>query len=438
MQDGTPLPLSVVTDYSVAMYFGGTLAAHRPDARVVEYILETVTGAETQAQAMANWLLFGAGPGPIINLTTDHLSQPNRGVPWSEALDIAVTELIWDDVQAGLDPLNAIPTVIRLNGSALQYRGVNAQQWSDVLTFDVAPDKSLAQMLDDTQLVGYGGKLFGAVYHGTRSGLALSTQLRLDAHADYAKALELNFVAYEGGSHVSYPIDGSFAMYDAFNTGTAGARVFTRWLEIMAEKGLDEYAHFMSHNRTNGNDWWGVKAYVGQDVATVPEAITLYRAIAAYDPTIALGFTGPLRAVTEIKTSPTGGLMVDMPVAWAGNAEWQVLEDGAAREDVGSNAQLRLDAPLPFAPNTNYQFTFDVDLSGTETTEIRFVARARGQGVTELKRWQGEVSDGEKVSFDLNGLTGAQSRVAVIVQRVGRDRSGQLTLRNADLTALRQ
>lgn len=433
MRDGTPLPLDVVTDYTVAMYFGGTLASGRPDAGLVDHIMATQNGAEAQAQTMADWLLFGAGGHPVIELGVDHLSQPRRSVVWSDRLEIAVTALVWDDIQAGLDPLNGLENVLRIDGRTLQYRGVNAQRWTDVLIFDAPPTSTLAQMIDAVQLVGYGGKLFGEIYHGARSGLALSTKFRLDAHADYARALGLNFVAYEGGSHASYPPEGAFEMYDAFNTGTAGARVFARWLLIMSEKGLTEYAHFMSHDRTNGNDWWGVKAYIGQDVSNSPEAIVLRGAIDAYDPSIDTGFTGPLRMTQAVRTTPNGALLVDLPVRWQQNDAWQVTQDGTARETAGTNTQLRLTQQLPVTGGLPYQFSFDVGLSGIETTELRFVARASGGEAREIVRWQGEVSDGVRVTFDLGELLPSESLLSVVVQRVGRDRSGEVTLRNADL-----
>lgn len=435
MQDGTPLPLDLVTDYSVAMYFGGTLANRRPDAGVARHVLETVEGAEAQAQKLADWLLFGAGPDPVVSLTPDHVSVPHAPVRWSEALDIAVTDLVFSDITAGLDPLRDLEKVLRLNGRALQYKGAHAARWTDVLVFENTPDRTLAQMIDATQVMGYGGRLFGQVYHGTRSGLALSTDFRLNAHADYADALGLNFVAYEGGSHVAYPVEGGFEMYEAFNTGSAGARVFARWLEIMNEKGLDEYMHFMSHNRTSGNDWWGVKAYVGQDEAASAEALVLRGAIDAYDPGVEIGRTGPLRAAEAIGTSKTGALRVDLPVRWAPKGGWEVLADGTAQEAEGTNDQLRLATPMPVTGDGPFRFSFDVGLSGAKTTALRFVARATGDNVKELVRWQGDVTDGDRLSFDLDGLSARHRAVIIAVQRVGRDRSGQLTLRNADLNA---
>ncbi|SFD54646.1 hypothetical protein, partial [Tritonibacter multivorans] len=137
--DGTPLPLEVVTDYSVAMYFGGTLADTRPDAPVVYHIRDSVQGAEAQALALADWLTFGADPQTTVELTPAQIEAPRRNVVWSEDLDIAATPLIWADIQAGLDPIKDLDKVLRLSGTQLQYKGVSAPDWVTVAQFDSVP-----------------------------------------------------------------------------------------------------------------------------------------------------------------------------------------------------------------------------------------------------------------------------------------------------------
>lgn len=433
MNDGTPLPLDVVTDYSVAMYYGGTVTDGRPDGRIAHHILDTVEGAQAQAEALADWLMFGADPELFHELTTANLTMPLQGLTWSGDLDIGVTPLIWADIRAGLDPLTELQTVLRLDGNALQYRGESSAEWADVLLFDRAPDKSLEQMIADLDLVGYGGRQHGTVFTGLTSGLSHSTTMRLEAHADYADALGLNFIAYEGGSHVSYPVAGGFEMYDAFNTSVAGARVLARWLEIMSEGGLDEYMHFMSHNRTNGNDWWGVQQYIGQDISTEPEAIVLQAAALAYDPQHTTASRGPLAQAERLQTSSTGELKVDLPVIWAGSDAWTVNTDGSATETQGTNAQLRLQNLLPVHDGASYRFTMDVDLEGTAATQIRIVARALGDGAEDLLRWQEVVTDGQTVSIELGDIPKGMSSLYLVVQRVGADRSGSLTVMNADL-----
>lgn len=438
MPETTLAPLDIVTDYAVAMYFGGTLAPTRPDGDVVDYILETVQGADAQAQVLADWLLFGVEEDNTVHVDPDRIEAAGAPVVWSRDLDIAVTALIKEDIDAGLDPLRDLDRVLRLNGTRLQYRGILARRWTDVLEFTAPPPVTLDQMITNTQLVGYGGTLFGEVYAGTRSGLALSKRFRIDAHADYARALGLNFVAYEGGSHVSYPTEQSFAMYDAYNTGTAGARVMWKWLELMSREGVDEYLHWMSHSRTDGNDWWGVQDYVGQDVSRVPMAAVIHGAANAYAPRSSEDFTGPLRRAESIRTTPTGALIADMGVTWAANDAWSVLPDGGMTEEAGTAEQLRLAQTLPVDPRQTYRVEFDVSLTGAASTGLRVVARALGGEVVEVARWQEAVEDGTRVVIDLAPLQSSHERVTLVVQRTGATRNGALTLRNANVIASSQ
>jgi hypothetical protein len=437
MDDGTPLPLEVVTDYSVAMYYGGTLAGRHPDSSVVYHIMETVEGVETQADMLAKWLMFGAYAEHYKQLTSDHLGAPMTGVAWSEKLDIGVTPLIWEDIQAGLDPLTELDQILRLEDNVLQYRGVKAQDWTDVIVFDSTPGKTLAEMINDVDLVGYGGKMKGVIHSGIYSSLVNSATMRLDAHAGYAKALGLNFTAYEGGGHVSYPVEGAFDMYDAYNNSVSGAQVFARWLEIMSESGLDEYVHFMSHDRTNRNDWWGVQDYVGQDISSEPEAIVLRKAIEAYDPNHQTTASGALATAESVRTTATGGLVVDLPVVWDGNDVWHINSDGSATENSGSIKQLLLKDLLPVAGGSAYNLSFDVGLEDVDETEIRVVARAMGGGSADLLTWRGMVSDGEALEFNLGTIPEELSSLYVVVQRVGQDRSGSLTIENADVEEVR-
>ena len=435
MQDNTPLPLELVTDYSIALYFGGTLDERRPDGVLVEHIIQTVSGADAQAQKAADWLLFGVDSESTISVTPDNLEDVGAPVFWSNDLDIGVTGLIKDDVDAGLDPLRELPRVLRLDGAALQYRGVNARRWSDVLVFDAPPPVTLNDMIEATQLVGYGGTLFGEIYHGPRSSLALSTTFRLDAHSDYARALGLNFVAYEGGSHVAYPTERSFDMFEAFNTGTAGARVLSKWLEIVSEKGIDEYLHWMSHSRTSGNDWWGIQDYIGQNVSKVPDAMVIRSAAGAYDPNISMGFTGPLRNAQSVTTTITGQLIANMAVAWNPSSAWVALPDGGIQEQAGTNEQLRLSQLIPVTSESNYSVEMDVGLTGVDTTQLRVVARALGGEVSEVARWQGDVTNGSRVVINLDTLNESHDRLDLVVQRVGNDRSGVVTVRNTNVIA---
>ncbi|SFJ56652.1 hypothetical protein [Celeribacter neptunius] len=434
MRDGTPLPLDVVTDYSVAMYFGGTLADGRPDAAVADHVLKTVKGAEAQADTLARWILFGADEDRLARLSPAQLDTPLQ-MPWSETLDIGVTELIWKDIQAGLDPLTELDHVLRLQGNVLQYKGRRASRWTDVLVFDRTPSRSLAQMISATQLVGYGNQLFGEIFPGLRSGLYISEKFRLEAHADYARALGLNFVAYEGGSHVAYPVKGGFDMYEAFNEGRAGAYVLARWLQTMSQNGLSEYMHFMSHSRTNDADWWGAQAYVGQDITAAPKALVLREAAAAYDPLLKLGMTGPMTGATVLAHTSTGEVITDMPVEWAPNAAWQVARDGTATETTGTATQLKLSETLPVQGGYAYRFSFDVGLDATKATELRVVVRALGGEPTELIRWQGDVKDGARMEFDLGTLPIESRLLMIVLQRVGKDRKGGLSIGNSKLAA---
>ena len=433
MNDGTPLPFDVVTDYSVAMYYGGTLAEGRPDGRIAHHVLQTVEGADAQADALAAWLMFGSDPALYHEVTVANLTEPLTGLTWSGDLDIGVTPLIWADIKAGLDPLTGLETVLRLDGAALQYRGVNSAGWTDVVVFDQIPDRTLAGMIEDLVLVGHGGRQNGVAYTGLSSGLANSVAMRLDAHAGYAEALGLNFIAYEGGSHVSYPVEGGFGMYEAFNTSAAGARVFARWLELMSAHGLDGYVHFMSHDRTNGNDWWGVQDHVGQDIAAKPEALVLRAAMAAYDPGHDPAARGPLAGAQSVSVTTTGALSVDLPVVWKASGTWTVHADGSATESGGTITQLTLQNLLPVREGARYVLDFDIGLEGSDATEIRVVARALGAGAEDLLRWQGVVTDKGSVSLDLGEIPAGMSSLYLVVQRVGADRSGSLTVTDADL-----
>lgn len=432
LQDGTPLPLDVVTDYSVAMYFGGTLTDKRPDAPVVYHIRDSVRGAEAQAQILAEWLTFGADPQVTVQLTPDQITDPAQNVVWSDALDIAATPLIWADIQAGLDPIKDLDKVLRLSGAQLQYKGVSAPEWVTVAQFDSVPPLTLQEMIDRVQLMGYGGRLFGQVFTGLRSGLALSSEWRLDAHADYAKALGLGFLAYEGGSHVSYPVEGSFQMYDAFNTGPASAEVLADWLSLMSARGVEQYMHFMSHDRTNGNDWWGVQAHIGQDVSEAPEAQVLAAARAAYDPNIQRGMTGPLRDARQVAANELGELSILPSARWAPSGSWQITPDGVAVEAEGGTKQLRLAKLLPVDGGAAYQVTLDIDLQGAPSTELRIVVRARGGSVGDVLRWQGAVTAG-RLTLDIDRLAPDHRSLGIVVQRVGPDRSGTLSLAQAQL-----
>ncbi|MCE6958713.1 hypothetical protein LAZ40_06585 [Cereibacter sphaeroides] len=433
LDDSAPLPLEVVTDYSVAMYYGSTLAGRHPDVSVVHHILNTVKGSEAQAAELADWLLFGSDAKNFAELTRDQLGHPMTGVTWTRDLDIGVAPLIWADIQAGLDPLTELGTVLRLVGNVLQYRGVQAQNWTTVLVFDNVPGKTLLEMIQDVDLVGYGGKLRGVVYCGLASSLANSSTMRLASHAGYAEALGLNFVAYEGGSHLSYPVENAFAMYDAYNNSIAGAKVFARWLEIMSEGGLDEYVHFMSHDRTNGNDWWGVQDYVGQDISGEPEAIVLRKAMEAFDPDYDPETSGPLADAENVRTTETGRLVVDLPVVWKGNEAWTINADGSATESGGSIKQLVLKNLLPVAGGSSYTMTLDIGLQGSDATEVRIVARAVTGGSADLLTWRGMVSNGDTLEFDLGQIPEGLSSLYLVVQRVGVDRSGSLTISNADV-----
>lgn len=433
MNDGTLMPLEIVTDYSVAMYYGGTVTDGRPDGEIAHHIIATVDGAQAQAEALADWLLFASEPETFHELDVEVLEAPLTGLTWSEDLDIGVAPLIWADIQAGLDPLTELESIFRLEDNVLQYQGVNAEDWTDVVVFDAAPGKTLAEMIQDVDFVGYGRKLNGSVFTGLTSSLANSADMRLDAHVGYADALGLNFVAYEGGSHVSYPVEGGFEMYDAFNTTAAGAEVFAKWLEVMSEAGLDEYMHFMSHDRTNGNDWWGVQAYIGQDITGEAEALVIQAAIEAFDEEYEPERMGVLAEAESVATTLTGALVVDLPVVWEGAEFWSVNPDGSATETDGSNTQLRLTQNLPVAGGEAYTFSFDVDLEGVESTEIRVVARAMGGEGVDLIRWDGVVSDGQSVELDLGLTPEDAASLYLVVQRIGADRSGEITVSNADV-----
>ncbi|MEO0390464.1 MAG: hypothetical protein AAF218_05930 [Pseudomonadota bacterium] len=429
MNDGTPLPLDIVTDYAVAMYFGGTMAAGRPDAPVVSHILRTVDGTDAQAHKLADWLLFGASPDRFVHVTRRALETPLTDVPLDG--DIGVAPLIAEDVAAGLNPLTDLAQVLRLRGARLQYRGQQSQAWRDVLVFQAPPKISLQAMIDQVRLVGHGGRLSGQFYSGLRSGLGPNTGWRLDAHGDYAKALGLNFVAYEGGSHLAAPMQGAWEMYQAFNTGTAGARVLARWLEIMSDKGLDEYIHFMSHNRTNAGDWWGVQDYIGQPIADSPEAQVLRQAIAAFDPAAEASFTGPLKDAGQVQVTRTGQLRAALPARWLDAAPWSIGPNGEAYEAAGDTRQLRLAAPLPIDPAVQYTFEFDVRLEDAAQADMRVVARVLGQPTAQLFRWQSVVQDGVHISLEVGPFEPGQKAVTIAVQRVGQAREGTLTLRNA-------
>jgi hypothetical protein len=105
------------------------------------------------------------------------------------------------------------------------------------------------------------------------------------------------------------------------------------------------------------------------------------------------------------------------------------------QEQAGTNEQLRLSQFIPVTSGSDYSVEIDVGLTGASTTQLRIVARAMGGEVTEVARWQGDVTDGSRIVVDLGALSQSHDRLNLVVQRVGSDRSGVVTVRNTNVIA---
>lgn len=452
MADAGSRPTEIITDYAIGMYFGGTLDKGYQDAAVISAILAATSDADQQADLLGRYLMFGVAEDSL-ELDTSALSNPSLNVVYHEGLNIGVARLIWNDVQAGLDPLHALDQVLRLVGTELQYKGVNAATWTTILTFAATPDKTLAEMIADVELMGYGAKFQNMIVSGLRSGLEMTKYMRLDRHAAFVDGLGINFVAYEGGSHLFTPVAGAEAMYTAFSDGRAGAEVLGAWLQMMDDAGVDLYNHYMSHNRYATNDWWGVQNYVGEEAA-LDSSTQLLRDVAAirdaledtlvFDDVDAPVVTTPstsvhLQGLDAILSGGTYVVGTDTTLVsqfntqfWTGSSAWTLKDDSTATVGASNDP---LTARIATTEGLRYTLSFTVDVrNATGIADMRVYAQALGGGANSLLSWEGKVSNGQTVTLDLAEIPEGRNALELTLRRYFNPQ-GEITIHDLNLVA---
>lgn len=269
MDDAPSATLDRVTDYAVGLYYAGSLDEGTADEKLVKHLVGAYKTDAARADALGKWMTFGFDAEDRVELTKAALTKPVSNVTYSKDLDIGVAALVQADVAKGLDPLTGLSQVLRIEGNALQYKGVNSADWKTVMSFTGKPP-SIAEMAADVQLVGYSYKVGSSYFSGFSTGLRAAFDIRVLGHVDYVKKLGLNFVAYEAGAHMQSPIKGAEGLYDAFAAGP-GAAILKTWVEAAEKAGLDLYLQFSSHRvHADSAHSLGIRDYVGQPASEVP------------------------------------------------------------------------------------------------------------------------------------------------------------------------
>ena len=423
MPDAPSRPADITTDYAVGMYHGdlGLAEAH---------VMQTYASDGERAAAMGRWLLFGLDAASFHDIGVAALTRPEAASWRDDGLNISVAKLIWADVQAGLDPLGGLAQVLRLNGTALQYRGVNAAQWTTVLTFDTLPTKDLAEMIHDVELIGLGFVSGGGGSQIT-SGLAGSVKnnvdVRLAGHLSFVERLGLKFVGYEGGPHIANVTAANAGMYNAFADRGWSSVVMSAYLDRMELAGVDLLMHYMSHNRSASPlDQWGARDYTGQSLASATKARFLEETIAqglvvhpdSYDPVAALGAP---RIPGELAFQPSGN--------------WIVQDDGSLTE-TGQTRDTIVGVMAVPGVRSGQVLSFDIaEGTAAPNNRLRVVVQAYGGGQQLVGSWSGLILPGGHVAVNLADIPAQYDFLKLSISRFG-TRVGDLTLDNITLSAL--
>jgi len=425
MADAGPAPADIATDYAIGLYVGGTVDNGRPDAPVAEHIVAHYDTPEAQAEALADWMLFGADAEATYELGRAALTEPVTGVAYSADLSIGLAPLLWADHEAGHDVLGDLGALLRLEGTDLQYRGANAAEWTTILRFAAAPERTLEQMIADVQIIGHGHEQGRSVFSGLKTSVARTADIRLERHAPYIAELGLDFTAYEGGPHLFHAVDGGHAMYQTFSYGGWAAEVQQAWLERIDAAGVDLYNHYMSHNRVVGGNW-GSREYVGQDLEDAPKAELLERTIelSAGDQPAPEPVPDTLSLLEAARLNLNGDWRYDPQSAdlteTAGDGTLSTIEVALTEELRGSDLTLtaRMSSALAEAGN------------------LRIVAQAfgGGGGAEIIAGDQQAVADGGTFALDLGVVPQDYTDLRLMVRRTGAA-AGTLSLSDFGVTA---
>jgi len=430
MADAPSRPQDIITDYSHGLYFGGTFTEGRRDDAVSEYIIEAYGDDTARAEALTRWLLFGADPAHRVDLDTGDLGNPVRDIAYRPGLAISVLDLVLADMEAGLDPLRELETVLQLQGDTLLYRGVNAAAWTPVLTFQTDPDKTLAEMIHDVEIVGYGTKLGGEWRTGLYSGLAQQAELTLAGHKAFVEQLGLTWSGYEGGPHLYQPPTGGQGMFQAFGNDGWANLVQDVWFDMLDAYGVDEYVHFMAYSRfVDGNDW-GAQRYIGQDLSEAPKAAYLVDTIEFTDAATPPATTAPppdsdqgLAPAVPFDVprwhTPATDWAAAGPDAWSSSGTGKVLLETAATLTAGQSYSLEMTLAAAAGATVPAGLTVSV------------FALGGGAGAQQIAEQSVTVADGRLV-IDLDALPGDRDQLRVVLNRTDAA-SGELTVSGLSL-----
>ena len=413
MANAPSAPADIITDYATGMYVDGM------PSDVQGYIATHYATDSERAEAQARWTLFGSRPGLYHELGTAALSAPETGVDYVEGMSISVSPLIRKDIQNGLDPLTGLASVLRLNGTALEYRGVNSASWTTVLQFSAVPGKTLAEMISDVELIGEGYFAFGQWRSGILVSLANAEWIRLEGHKTFVESLGLNWIAYEGGPAVGNQTSTGATWLDEYVDDGWAARVLNVWLDKMEAAGVDSYNHYMSHSRyaDSSLDNWGAQRYAGQPLSDAPIAKLLNDTILASAGVSGGGGTGGTGGGTG------GGNLLsvaqaDMDVgAWTTGTNWTLNGDGSATETGGTNGTLSTAQMIPVTAGHAYRLSFHVDGSMAALGTLSVSVQVFGSGTNALANWEQKVVAGQDVVIDLGTVADPRDRLQISFRR---------------------
>ncbi|NBB84404.1 MAG: hypothetical protein GVY28_13505 [Alphaproteobacteria bacterium] len=417
MPDAPPRLGEIATDYAVGMYHSG-VPKNAPDDLGYQLLRDYAT-PEAQAEALARWMLFGSNPETFHDISTAALAAPET-VAWREGLNIAVSRLVRADVEAGLNPLTELDTVIRLDGAALQYRGVHAAEWTTVLRFDAAPDKTLAAMIHDVELIGESFRRDGTTNVGIKGALLSNADYRLDRHVAFVEDLGLNFVAYEGGSHLYQPRGAEMAaMFEAYEKTGWSAVVQNAWFDALERASVDLFMNYMSHDRTvGGDDYWGAQDYVGQPLSETAKGAHLLGTIAAGHAPEPEGFD-PVAA--------SGAPVLDPGLVWSVPDNWHLAADGTLTETAASNDPVTGRMLRPDSGLDSQTLRFDIGVTDDNPGRLRVVVLADGQSNVTLADWEEKITDGQHVEIALDTIPESYRDIEIIMRRTW-NKNGDLTI----------
>ena len=417
MPDAPSHPDAICTDYAVGLYHGdlGPAEAH---------VMQTYASDSLRAEALARWLLFGLDATTFHDIGVSALTWPETVVWREDGLNIAVSKLVWADVQAGLDPLQDLDQVLRLVGDTLQYRGVHAAQWTTILRFDTVPTKALAEMIRDVELIGLGFLDGGKVTSGLAGSVKNSADVRLAGHLAFVEKLGMDFVGYEGGPHVANATAATAGLYNAFADEGWASVVMSAYLDRMELADVDLLMSYMSHNRSaTPTDQWGARDYTGQSLAEATKARFLEETIAqgiavhpdGYDPIAALG-APRIPAALAFQAADN----------WVWHGDGSLTETGLTRDAVVGVMAIE-------GGRSGQILRFDIaDGVAAANNRLRVIVHAYGNGQQIVGSWSGLIVPGGHVELALGDIPAQYDFLKLSIARFG-TRVGELTLDNISL-----